>query len=78
MRITVALLIFSVLAFHSLSAITYHVELTGDDAGSGQEASPWRTLAKACQTVEADQGHIIQVGKGTFIEAGILTLRSGV
>lgn len=78
MRIPVALLIFSVLAFHSLSAITYHVELTGDDAGSGQEASPWRTLAKACQTVEADQGHIIQVGKGTFIEAGILTLRSGV
>ena len=67
-----------VLGLGSASATTYRVELTGNDANSGLDGSPWRTLTKACAEIPADQGHIIQVGEGTFTEAGILTLRSGV
>jgi autotransporter-associated beta strand protein len=66
------------LCLGSASATTYYVELTGNDANSGLVGSPWRTLAKACADVPADQGHVIQIGEGTFTEAGILTLRSGV
>ena len=75
---TLTLLTFLTLALCRASATTYRVELGGDDASSGLVGSPWHTLAKACNTVEADQGHIIQVGEGTFTEAGILTLKSGV
>jgi hypothetical protein len=60
------------------SATTYRVELNGDDANSGLDGNPWRTLAKACSTIAPDQGHVIQIGEGTFTEAGILTLKSGV
>ena len=60
------------------SATTYCVELNGNDANSGLVGAPWRTLTKACNTVQADQGHVIQIGEGTFTEAGILTLKSGV
>jgi hypothetical protein len=60
------------------SAATYHVETAGDDANSGLEGSPWRTLAKASKTVAADQGHIIRVGEGHFTESEIITLKSGV
>jgi hypothetical protein len=60
------------------SAATYHVEIAGDDANSGLEGSPWRTLAKASKTVAADQGHIIRVGEGHFTETEIITLKSGV
>ena len=60
------------------SAATYHVETAGDDANSGLEGSPWRTLAKASKTVAADLGHIIRVGEGHFTESEIITLKSGV
>ncbi len=62
----------------SASATSYRVELSGNDDNSGLDGSPWRTLTKACNTVEADQGHIIHVGEGTFTEKNILTLKSGV
>lgn len=62
----------------SASAATYHVEVCGDNANSGLDGSPWRTLAKACNTVEADQGHIIHIGEGIFTETEILKLKSGV
>ena len=32
----------------------------------GLAGAPWRTLSKACNTVEADQGHMIRIGEGTF------------
>lgn len=60
------------------SATTFHVELAGDDAASGLAGSPWRTLSKALNRVEADQGHVIRLGEGTFTEPEILTLKSGV
>ncbi|QTN32974.1 right-handed parallel beta-helix repeat-containing protein [Akkermansiaceae bacterium] len=60
------------------SAASHYVALDGNDANSGLESSPWRTLAKACDAVPADEGHTIHIGEGTFIESGILTLKSGV
>jgi hypothetical protein len=67
-----------ILALGGASAASYHVELSGDDAGSGLADSPWRTLVKACKTVEADQGHVIHIGEGTFTETEIIKLKSGV
>lgn len=61
-----------------ISAAIYRVEMTGNDANTGLADAPWRTIAKACNSVEADQGHIIQVGEGTFTETEILTLKSGI
>ena len=72
------LCLWLILGLHGASAASFHVTQTGNDANSGLEGSPWRTLAKACNTVEADQGHIIHIGEGTFTETGILTLKSGV
>jgi hypothetical protein len=60
-----------------LFALTYHVELNGNDSNSGLAGAPWRTLAKACNTVAADQGHVIRIGEGTFTESKILKLKSG-
>jgi hypothetical protein len=60
------------------SAASHYVALGGDDANSGLEGSPWRTLVKACDAVPADAGHTIHIGEGTFTEAGILKLKSGV
>jgi hypothetical protein len=71
------LLCLALLAGSSL-ATTYCVELTGNDDHDGLEGSPWRTLAKACQAIEADQGHIIRIGEGTFTETEILHFKSGV
>ena len=34
-------------------AATYHVASTGSDSNSGSQASPWRTLQKAANTVRA-------------------------
>jgi hypothetical protein len=61
-----------------ISAESYHVSPLGNDSDSGLEASPWRTIAKACNTVAADQGHVIHIGEGTFTETEILKLKSGV
>jgi hypothetical protein len=60
------------------TAADYHVSVDGDDSGSGLAGSPWRSLTKALTTVEADQGHVVHVGPGTFSEPGVLTLKSGV
>lgn len=49
------------LGLGSVSATTYRVELRGNDANSGFDGAPWRTLAKACDTVEAEQGQVILV-----------------
>lgn len=69
---------FLVFAPVSANAASYHVELGGSDANSGLKGAPWRTLAKACETVAPDQGHIIHIGEGTFTESRILTVKNGV
>ena len=75
---TLALVTYITLGLGSASATSYFVELTGNDSNSGLVGPPWRTLTKACDTVAADEGHVIHVGEGTFTEAGILTLKGGV
>ena len=45
-------------------AATYHVASTGSDSNSGSQASPWRTLQKAANTVRA--GDIVMVANGTY------------
>lgn len=60
------------------TSTSYHVELGGNDTNSGLKDHPWRTLAKAFNTVEANRGHTIHIGEGTFTETEILTLKSGV
>lgn len=66
------------LGLGSVSAAEYHVEMNGNDANSGLKGAPWRTVAMACNTVAADDGNVINIGEGTFTEAGILTLKNGV
>lgn len=65
-------------ALGSAAAASHYVDLSGDDTNSGLEGSPWRTLARAFYMVEADKGHTIHIGEGTFTETGILKLKSGV
>ncbi|WP_375448387.1 RICIN domain-containing protein [uncultured Fibrella sp.] len=60
-------------------ATDYYVSTTGNDNNSGTStAQAWKTLAKAFASVQANQGHTIRVGAGTFSENAILTVPSGV
>ena len=43
---------------------TYYVAGTGSDSNSGSQASPWRTLQKAANTVRA--GDVVNVANGTY------------
>ncbi len=45
-------------------AATYYVASTGSDSNSGSQASPWRTLQKAANTVRA--GDLVLVANGTY------------
>lgn len=59
------------------SAATYYVSTTGNDSNTGTQASPWKTVAKACSTVAA-AGDTIHIGTGTFTESGQCILAKGV
>lgn len=48
------------------SAATYHVSVTGDDAGSGDVSSPWRTLRRAASSLAA--GDTVLVADGQYDE----------
>ena len=62
-----------------LFATSYYVSTSGNDSNDGTSASTaWRTLAKACSSVSANQGHIINIGSGTFTEDKMITIPSGV
>lgn len=63
---------------HLLCANTYYVTTTGNDSGDGSIANPWRTLRYAVTKVAASQGHVIQVGAGTFVEGGLVEVPLGV
>jgi hypothetical protein len=62
----------------------YFVATTGDDAGPGSEASPWRTIQKACDSLEP--GDTATVKAGVYKEklevrrsgsaAGFVTIRA--
>jgi len=60
-------------------ATTYYVSTTGNDtSGDGSTSLPWKTLKYAVGRVAANQGHIIQLSSGTFIESGLIEVPLGV
>ena len=77
-RIVVGLSI--VFAFcQSTFADIYYVTVNGNDAsGNGSANNPWKTLKHASVNVPAGQGHVIQVGPGTFVENGPIEIPLGV
>lgn len=57
----------------------YFVALTGDDSlGDGSITKPWRSLFTAASKVAPNQGHVIQLGAGTFVERGLIEIPPGV
>jgi hypothetical protein len=64
--------------FESLESRTllsaYFVSTSGNDAGNGSAASPWRTLQRAADVAAA--GDVVNVAAGTY-SAGFYTDRSG-
>ena len=61
-----------------ISANTLFVSTTGNDAGDGSAAKPWKTLRYAVTKVPASQGYTIQLSAGTFIETGLIEVPLGV
>lgn len=52
----------------------YYVSTTGNDSSGGSQASPWRTIQKAANTVVA--GDTVNIGPGTYDER-VTVSRSG-
>ena len=50
----------------SISAATYYVSTIGNDANSGTQTSPWRTIQKAANTIVA--GNTVIVNAGNYDE----------
>ncbi|HEU4364346.1 MAG TPA: right-handed parallel beta-helix repeat-containing protein, partial [Candidatus Krumholzibacteria bacterium] len=46
-------------------AADYHVSTSGSDSNAGTSASPWRTLQKAANSVQA--GDVVNVAAGTYL-----------
>ncbi|HNN71538.1 MAG TPA: hypothetical protein PKG89_09875, partial [Ferruginibacter sp.] len=66
------------LLFSQVHAQTFYISATGSDAvGNGSADSPWRTLAKACNTV-TQAGSIIHVKAGIYTETEQAQLAPGV
>ncbi|HPD81964.1 MAG TPA: choice-of-anchor Q domain-containing protein, partial [Candidatus Pacearchaeota archaeon] len=56
----------------------YYISTTGDDStGTGTSSNPWKTLAKACNSVSAT-GSTIYVNPGTYTETQQCNLKVGV
>jgi len=64
----------------SAAGTTYYVSTTGNDSAAGTSAAPWRTLAKACNTVttSGDTIHIKANAGGTYTESQQCNLAAGV
>src|SRR5258706_15152765 len=78
-KITVGCLALTLFFFQYSFANTYYVSTSGNDAtGNGSITNPWKTLMHAVTMVAANQGHSIQVGAGTFVEAGLVEVPLGV
>lgn len=56
------------------SSNIYYVDPNGNDAGSGTQSSPWRTLAKAQSTVPAGIGATIHLNPGVYDLASTFSL----
>jgi hypothetical protein len=63
---------------HFTKAGTFYISPAGNDAtGNGSAGNPWRTLYKACATVNTP-GDIIFVNAGTYVETQQCLLAAGV
>src|SRR5688572_15103766 len=60
------------------AANSFNVSITGSDAGDGSATKPWRTLRYAVSRVPANQGFIIVLSAGTFVETGLIEVPLGV
>ncbi len=57
----------------------YYVDTSGNDGtGDGSVGKPWRTLLYAVSKVPANQGHVIMMSAGTFVENGPIYVPAGV
>lgn len=65
-KIIVCMCFLSTLSVINARGVTYYVATTGDDGNSGTEASPWRTISKANNTLNA--GDTVYVRAGTYAE----------
>jgi len=74
------ILFFNLLILLSVPVFStdYYVSTTGDDANDGSSGSPWLTISKAISSVATNVGDTIHLGAGTFTEANILKIPSGV
>ncbi len=73
-------LLFIIIFFTiSVNATNYYVSTTGNDNNNGLSSeTAWRTIAKACASVQENEGHIINLGAGTFLEKSTISIPSGV
>lgn len=71
--------ILFIVSFQFGVAADYFVSTSGNDAtGNGSQGSPWRTLKFAVTKVAANQGHVIKLSAGTFVESGAFNVPTGV
>src|SRR5215216_2716192 len=75
-RISISILFLSF--FHCSFATIFYVKVSGNDGGDGSEGNPWRTLKNATSKIPPNQGHIIRLSLGTFVEEGPINIPPGV
>ncbi|MBX4201906.1 DUF1565 domain-containing protein [Candidatus Saccharibacteria bacterium] len=46
----------------------YYVDPNGSDTADGSQATPWKTVAKACLSVPAGNGSTIHINAGSYVE----------
>src|SRR5882672_4989295 len=69
----------TLILFQYSFANIYYVSTKGSDSfGDGSSYHPWKTLKHAVTKVKANQGHMIYVGAGTFVETGLVEVPLGV
>ena len=80
MRYKVTLTVTVMLFFiHCSFATIFYVNTNGNDTtGDGSASKPWRTLRYAVAKVPANQGHIIRMSAGTFVEDAQIEIPPGV
>lgn len=60
------------------SANTYFISVAGNDSGDGSVTKPFKTLKYAVSKVPANQGYVLQLYEGTFVESGLIEVPLGV
>ena len=74
LALALALAAGACLVASAAAAATYHVDPSGDDAGAGSAASPWRTVQHAADSVVP--GDTVVVHPGVYVES-VLIATSG-